>query len=205
MAKRRPERVLVMKHTSAEDIPLEPVNRVQIIRLSADETGSHETHASVAIRCRMGALPFEQASFDLVVLHQLVSDGSEQFLRSALRVLAAGGDLVISGLNSAGLRYRMGNRVDKFPGLKLNRVCKYLKSQSFKIEHCLRLGLAGMPRPLREDSWHGLALPFADRVVLHGHHQSNITNASILRFKQSQRARAASAALDGISSRKAAS
>jgi len=46
-------------------------------------------------------------------------------------------------------------------------------------------------------------LPFADRVVLHGHHQSNIHNAHILRFRQIKTTGRATAALDGCSSREA--
>jgi SAM-dependent methyltransferase len=205
MAKRRPERVLILKRAGADDLVLEPVGRVQIIRLSTDPAAAEST-----VRCWLGALPFAEEAFDLVILHQLVSDGDEPVMRSALQVLVTGGDLVISGLNSAGLQYRIKNREDQFPGLKINRVIEHLKSESFKIEHCFRMGLAGLSRPAPKtcwqgNGWSGLAMPFADHVMLHGHHQSNIQNASILRFKQAKRSRVASAALDGVSSRKAAS
>ena len=200
LANRRPERVLVLKHASAKDLPIETVNGAQIIRLSTDEYST-----DVLLKCRIAALPFEEAAFDLVILHHLLSDGSEPFLAETLRVLVAGGDLVISGLNSSGMRNRIGNRKHQVPALKLNRICNFLKSHSFKVENCLQMGLAGLSRPAPRATWHGLGLPFADRVVLHGHHQSNIKNASILRFKQSRSARVTSAALDGISNRKAAS
>ena len=200
LAKRRPERTLVLKHASAKDLPIEAVNGAQIIRLSTEE---YSTDA--LLKCRIASLPFEEAAFDLVILHHLLSDGSEPFLTETLRVLVAGGDLVISGLNSSGMRNRIGNRKRQVPALKLNRICNFLKSHSFKVENCLQMGLAGLSRPAPRATWHGLGLPFADRVVLHGHHQSNIKNASILRFKQSRSARVTSAALDGISNRKAAS
>ena len=200
LAKRRPERILVLKHASAKDLPIETVNGAQIIRLSTEEYST-----DVLLKCRIAALPFEEAAFDLVILHHLLSDGSEPFLTETLRVLVAGGDLVISGLNSSGMRNRIGNRKRQVPALKLNRICNFLKAHSFKVENCLQMGLAGLSRPAPRATWHGLGLPFADRVVLHGHHQSNIKNASILRFKQSRSARVTSAALDGISNRKAAS
>lgn len=205
MAKRRPQRVLVLKGAGADDLALKSISPVQIIRLSTDQDA-----AGASVRCRLGALPFEEASFDLVVLHQLISDGTEPVMQAVLQVLVAGGDLVISGLNSAGLQYRIRNRKDQFPGLRINRIIENLKSESFKIEHCLRMGLAGLSRPAPKncwhaDSWHGLVMPFADFIVLHGHHQSNIQNASILRFKQTKRSRVSSTALDGVSSRKAAS
>ena len=200
LARRRPERILVLKHASAGDLPLEPVNSAQIIRLSAEEFS-----ADALVRCRITALPFEEAAFDLVILHHLLSDGSEPFLAETLRVMAAGSDLVISGLNSSGMRNRIGNRNHQVPALKLNRICNFLKAHSFKVENCLLMGLAGLSRPAPRATWYGFGLPFADRVVLHGHHQSNIKNASILRFKQTRSARVTAAALDGVSNRKAAS
>lgn len=210
MAKRRPERVLVLKHAGADELALHTLSPVQIIRLSAGEAAGDKTGADAVLSCRLSALPFEEASFELVVLQQLVSDGNEPVMRSALRVLAAGGDLVIIGLNSAGLQYRFRNRQDQFPGLRINRVIEHLKSKSFNIMQCLRMGLAGRSPPAGKNrrhggGWHGLVMPFADHVALHGHHQSNIENASILRFKQARRRRVSSAALDGVSSRKAAS
>lgn len=205
LERRRPERVLVLKHVAAGDLQLAPVSRVLIIRLSTDKTAEN-----AVVHARLSALPFADAAFDLVVLQHLIVDGSEEVLQEALRILTPAGDIIISGLNCAGLRYRVGNRAERYPGLRLNRVIYHLKSQSFKIEKCLRMGLAGMSRPLPgnswfEDNWRGPALPFADRVVIHGHHQSSISNASILRFRQARRARVSSAALDGVSSRKAAS
>lgn len=194
LARRRPSRVLVMKLAGATDLPLEMAGDAQVIRLSTDDTCS-----DAGLRCRLGALPFESAAFDLVILHHLVADGSEDCLAEALRVLAAGGDIVISGLNSSGLRNRIANRKYRLPALKLDRVCKFLKSRSFNVEQCLLMGFGGFSRPAAKPTWHGLGLPFADRVVLHGHHQSNIHNARILRFKQIKAAGHTPAALDGCS------
>jgi SAM-dependent methyltransferase len=199
LSKRRPERVLVLKHAAASDLPVETVSPAQVIRLSTEEFSNQDL-----VRCRIAALPFEEATFDIVILHHLVSDGSEPVLTEALRVMAAGGDIVISGLNSSGLRNRIGNRKHLLPALKLNRICSFLKSQSFNVEQCLQMGLGGFSRPAARATWHGLSLPFADRVVLHGHHQSNMQNTNILRFKQVQPAGVASAALDGCSNREAA-
>ena len=190
----------MLKHANATDLPLEPTNSAQIIRLSDDEFA-----ADAMPRCRISALPFEEAAFDLVILHHLVVDGEEEHLAEALRVLAAGGDIVISGLNSSGLRNRIVNRKQQVPALKLDRMCKFLKAKSFNIEQCLLMGLGGFSRPAPKATWHGVGLPFADRVVIHGHHQSNIPSARILSFKQLKAAGRSSAALDGCSSREAAS
>jgi len=199
LARRRPARILLMKHAGAGDLPLELANPAQVIRLSADESST-----DAILRCRISALPFEEAVFDLVILHHLVADGTEECLAEALRVLAAGGDIVLSGLNSSGLRNRIVNRKQQMPALKIDRICKFLKSKSFNIEQCLLMGLGGFSRPAAKATWHGLGLPFADRVVMHGHHQSNINSAHILRFKQMKSTARNTAALDGCSSREAA-
>jgi len=194
LARRRPSRVLVLKLAGASDLPLEPAAGAQVIRLSSDEAGS-----DAGLRCRISALPFETAVFDLVILHHLIADGSEDCLAEALRVLAAGGDIVISGLNSSGLRNRIANRKSRVPALKLDRICKLLKANSFNVEQCLLMGFGGFSRPAAKPTWHGFGYPFADRVVLHGHHQSGIHNARILRFKQIKAAGQTPAALDGCS------
>jgi SAM-dependent methyltransferase len=200
LARRRPERILVLKHANATDLPLEPAKTAQVIRLSNDEFST-----DTMLACRISALPFEEAVFDLVILHHLVEDGSEPFLAEVLRVMIEGGDIVISGLNSSGLRNRIGNRKKQLPALKLDRICNFLKSQSFDIKQCLLMGWGGFSRPAPRATWHGLGYPFADRAVLHGHHQSNIHNASILRFKNAKRSGISSAALDGCSNREAVS
>ena len=200
LARRRPERILVLKQSGTEDPPLELASPALVVRISSDQSSE-----GVPVRCRLGALPFEEAAFDLVIVHHLLNDGREDFFAEALRVLVAGGDLVISGLNSSGLRNRVENRKHALAALKLNRMCHFLKSNSFKIEDCLQMGLAGLSRPVMRVSRYGIGLPFADRVVLHGHHQSSIKNASILKFRNTRSARVRSAALDGVSSREAAS
>lgn len=200
LARRRPSRVLVLKDASSSDLPLELVRPAHVVRLSTDTCCD-----DAVIQCRLAALPFEEAAFDIVILHHLISDGSEDLLKEILRVLVAGGDLVISGLNSSGLRNRFGNRNRRIPALKLDKVCTFLKSRSFNVEQCLLMGMGGFSIRAPRAILHGLGLPFADRVVLHGHHQSNMNNASILRFKQVRPSRVASAALDGFSSREAAS
>ena len=176
LATRRPERILVLKHAWAGIVPLESVSPVQIIRLNSNSSAS-----GAVLRCRFDALPFEPAVFDLVILNHLLSDGQERVLAETLRVLAPGGDVVLCGLNSTGLRYRFGNRKNHFPGLKIKRVDQVLKAQSFDIKQCLLVGIAGFSRPSPKAVWHGLRLPFADWVVLHGHHRSGLSNINFTR------------------------
>jgi SAM-dependent methyltransferase len=196
LQKRRPQRMLVLKHALAGELQFEAKNPLQTIVLSGDmKAEKAEVHA------RLSALPFEDKTFEVVVLQNLVSDGSEAVLSETLRVLAPAGDIIISGINSAGLLFRLFNRADDFPGLKTNRIIDHLKSQSFNIEHCLCMGLANQSWPGAKEFQHGLTLPFADRVAIHAHDQSSANGASILRFKRARPQRVASAALDGISNR----
>lgn len=200
LERRRPERILVIKHARADDLQFETTHPAQLIRLSTGE-GSPDG----PVRCEVEALPFVESAFDLVILHHVVGDGSEPYLAEVLRVMAAGGHVVISGLNSSGLRNRLVNRRHEMPALKLDKVCNFLKSQSINVELCLLMGLGGFSHPAPKATWHGLGYPFADRVMLHGHQQSDIKNANILRFKQVQPAGMASVALDGCSNREAVS
>lgn len=200
LARRRPENILVLKHAAAKDLRLEPATDARIVRLSSDIYSRQ-----AMLRCRLDELPFEEATFDMVILHHLVGDGGEAFVAEALRVLIEGGDVVISGLNSSGLRNKLFNRKRELAALKLDKVCTVLKSKSFKVEQCLMMGWGGFSRPAPKATWHGLGVPCADRAILHGHHQSNIANGSIVRFKPLGATAASQAALDGCSSLEIAS
>jgi SAM-dependent methyltransferase len=200
LARRRPGKVLILKHEAARDLHLDPPAETRIVRLNTDEDSPQSV-----LHCRLGALPFEEATFDMVILHHLVQDGSEPFVAEAMRVLIEGGDVIISGLNSSGLRNRIFNRKHELAALKLDKVCQFLKSRSFQLEQCLMMGWGGFSKPSPKATWHGLGYPFADRVILHGHHQSTLTNGRILRFKPLKATAVTKAALDGCSSLEIAS
>ena len=97
LARRRPERILLLKHSASRDLQLEIDYPTQLVRLDSTAGADH-----APVKCRLDALPFEESVFDLVVLHHLVDDGTEPLLDEAIRVLVDGGDVVISGLNSSG-------------------------------------------------------------------------------------------------------
>lgn len=200
IARRRPDRILVVKHGGAGDLKFEAGERTYVIRL-----GSGGDAMDAPLRCRIGELPFVEASFELVILHHVVCDASEPVFAEVMRVMSAGGDLVVSGLNSSGLRSRFMQRKHGVPALKLDRVCQTLKSNSVNVELCLLMGLGGFSRPAPKATWHGLGYPFADRVMLHGHRQRAIKNKNVLLFKHVQPAGLVSVALDGCSNREAAS
>jgi len=200
LTQRRPSRILVLKKAGEEDLVLETSGDPQVIRLTTDATCS-----KAPVTANIESLPFEENVFDLVILHHVVKDGKEPLLDGVMSVLVPGGDIVISGLNSTGLKYYFGNPKRRLPGIELDHMTVNLKNRSLQLRECTLMGVAGLPWPSPKSSWHGLGLPFADHVALHAHHHSASSNTNVLRFKQVQRAGLTSAALDGCNNRSAAS
>src|SRR5690606_27613943 len=82
LKKRRPQRVLVLKHALAAGVSVDLGTASEVLNVSSDE------HASdAAVQARLSALPFEGETFDLVVLQHLINDGDEAVLTEAIRVL----------------------------------------------------------------------------------------------------------------------
>lgn len=195
--KRRPQRVLLLKHALAADIICHCSESTEVVSLSSDARAD-----GAQLYARLSALPFEDVAFDLIVLQHLINDGNEPTLGEAMRVLAPGGDIIISGLNHAGLRYHSSQRDNQFPAIKINKAIHLLKSHSFTITHSLRAGFAGMSWPKAERGWLASSLPFADRVVLQAHHRSG---QHIVRLSSLEKVRSASvstAVFDAVSRRK---
>ena len=85
----------VFLHTASEAYGLS-------IRLCQDESRSD----CRKVRCETSQLPFQDGTFNMVVLHHVVADGSEPELAEAVRVLARNGVLILLGLNRMGWRYQ---------------------------------------------------------------------------------------------------
>ena len=92
LARRRPQRILLLKHAASRDLQLEIDFTTQVVRLDSDVVSDFSP-----LQCRLDLLPFEESVFDLVILHHLVNDGTEPLMDEALRVLVEGGDVIISG------------------------------------------------------------------------------------------------------------
>ena len=195
--KRRPQRVLLLRHALAADIIVDVGASTEVVSISSEECAS-----GAQIHARLSALPFEDATFDLVVLQHLISDGNEAVLAEAIRVLAPGGDIIISGLNHAGLRYHTSRDCKPFPAIKINRVTVHLKSNSFMLTRSLRAGFAGMAWPQVATGWLGSSLPFFDRVALQAHHHSGNHVMRLSSLEKVRTTSVASAALDAFSHRK---
>lgn len=133
--------------------------------LAADIADGAEPPAAISLHCEFDALPFENASLDLVVLpHALeLARDPHQTLREVERVLRPEGRVVILGLNPAslwGLRQNLGRLVPgRDRGLFLPRAGDFigywrlrdwLRLLSFEVDGA-RFGLYSPP--LRTDPW----------------------------------------------------
>lgn len=200
MERRRPQRVLILKHEASPELVIHAGSSAEVVRLSNEVKPEN-----AQIIARLNAMPFEDVTFDLVIIQHLISDGTEEVLAEATRVLAPGGDMVISGLNRYGLRYHSERKTKRYPGIKINRTIFHLNSNLFTIKHCLRSGFLGMSRPLAHESLSGVTLPFADRVVLHARHRSGGQPMRLADLKSARAASVASVALNGLRNRNSSS
>ena len=58
------------------------------------------------VRCETAKLPFQDDSFEIIVMHHVFSDGHEPELDEAVRILAGDGELFVLGRGKLGLRAR---------------------------------------------------------------------------------------------------
>jgi SAM-dependent methyltransferase len=174
----------VFLHTASEICGLS-------IRLNQDE----DTVVNQKVRCESGQLPFQDKSFQSVVLHHVVSDGSETELQEAVRVLARDGVLIVLGLNRMGWRYRFQERSGQLPGLSPLKVKSRLESLHMTMQGFAGAGLGGMKRPVwMHSGFASLGAPLADIVLLQAKHANN-PEVTPLRFRKSRAGVVQSAAM----------
>lgn len=140
------------------------------VSLRGDDGGTQAGRLS----CSSSQLPFQDATFCTVVLHQIVGDGREPELEEAIRVLAPGGALFVLGLNRAGWRYRHQQGALRLPGFAPLRVRARLEHFDMSVRCFAAAGLLGRPGP--RFSCRGLAAPgvlLADMVLLEAHHHDS--------------------------------
>jgi SAM-dependent methyltransferase len=136
------------------------------------------------IRCNTGELPFQDKVFSMVVLHHVLSDGTEAELSEAVRVLARDGVLIVLGLNRLGWRYRSQGKIRRLPGLAPLKVKFELDRLDMTMQGFAGAGLLNMSRPVFMHSGPaGLALPFADVILLQARHRDS-PEMTPLRFRQ---------------------
>ncbi len=193
LERRRPQRVLLVSRDPGAFPDLEPLAHRGVVRMHAGPVFEDDPLA-----CDSAALPFQDESFEVVIMHHVFSDGAEPEFRETRRILAGGGDLFVLGKGSLGLRSRFGSPGDDLPALKVRTLCRRLQASSFRIEHCVGVGLLGIPVSC-ERRWQQPALPFADSVLIMGHHRTAKPIVTPLRFSQPQTVGVQSAVADHLS------
>ena len=188
--KRRPQRTLLISNDPAEFPDLACSNVVTI----HSGSGSPDD----IVRCDTAKLPFQDDSFEIIVMHHVFSDGLEPELDEAERILAGDGELFVLGRGILGPRAQAAKTRTVLPGLKVRQVCQRLKSRSFIIEHCAGNGLLGMPVSC-DRRWQRPALPFADIIVVYGRRHQSKPIVTPLRFSQAQTVGVQAAAMDSLS------
>lgn len=134
------------------------------------------------LSCRSNELPFVEASFRLVVLWHVLGTGEEAELAEACRVLAAGGDLLILGLQQRKFMAESGAEAASLPVLQRRQVQHNLQDAGMNLVAAMGTGL-----PLRSN-WvvhhAGLAsllLPWSRLLLLQARH-GNPASPSPLRL-----------------------
>jgi SAM-dependent methyltransferase len=182
-----PQRLLLISARSAECPALPELAGMHLAPLncSGDLAGG-------VLSCRVSALPFEARVFDVVILHQLISDGREAVLIEAQRVLKAGGQLLVIGCG------RFGGAGKAGPGLRAQRLCQTLRRRAFQIRQCEGLGWRGRGVSLGA-AWQRPLLEFCELVLVRARHQDHEPVVTTLRFSRPGPSAARGAALDSLS------
>jgi hypothetical protein len=176
-ARRRPGRVLLMTPDPERFPRLGDWNIVRIARDGSSGTGP--------VTCDTGQLPFQEGSFDIVLLHHVAEDGREPEVHEAWRVLCSGGDIFLLGTGGYGARALLNSMKSDHPRIKVLQVCQQLRRRAFEVEQCAACGLAGVPL-YWERWWQRPALPLADTLVIHGRHRPLRPIVKSLRFGRTQ-------------------
>ncbi len=151
---------------------------------------------------RPQALPFQDASFDCVVLLHLISDGAQPELAEACRVLTPAGLLMLVGLNRLGwvcqVQHRGLPQNARLPGMAPLKVSRALLKLGMRSESFAGAGMLG-----RKASTGGTVLrvctrvfePLADLILICARHRDR-ASITPLRFSGST-GRIQSAAIRG--------
>ena len=127
--------------------------------------------AGPRVCCDSASLPFQDGAFCMVVLHHVVSDGSEKELSEACRVLDRSGVLILLGLNRMGWRFRSQDRIRRLPGIAPLRVKQSLERLDMTMQGFAGAGLAGRDRPaVMSRGLSSVGVPLADLLLLQAGH-----------------------------------
>jgi len=175
--------ILEIHHVAA------PLMNPELFRDSTREIGvfislnkGNEPDYAQPIKCRTTSLPFPDSLFSKVVLHHVVSDGTELELDEAVRVLSRDGVLIILGINRLGWRFRIQGRFRRLPGIAPLKVKSRLARLEMSMQGFAGAGLIGLRRPVFMSSGlAGLGSPIADVILLQARHRGRPEMAPLTR------------------------
>ncbi|NND45453.1 MAG: hypothetical protein HKN58_09025 [Xanthomonadales bacterium] len=150
-----------------------------------------------AARCALDELPFEENTFELVVVRDMIADGSEALVDEACRVLVAGGQLWITGPGRFGGQWR-----DR-PGvraLRATRLCRALEARAFRVAQCDGIGVRGRPAVL-SSAWQRPLMSWCEQIIVRARHRDHDARVTPMRFSRPGATAATGAVLDGVSRR----
>lgn len=123
------------------------------------------------LSCRSQELPFVEASFRLVVLWHVLGTGEEAELAEACRVLAAGGDLLILGLQQRKFMTDAGGQGTSLPVLQRRRVLHNLQDAGMNLVTAMGTGLPMCKHwVVQQAGLTGMLLPLSRLLLLQARH-----------------------------------
>ncbi len=184
--------VLLIKHPSLPWPPLSCIERNQRsfgLAVHLDQGKCSERHSG--LQSRSDELPFVEASFKQVALWHIIATGREKELAEACRVLAPGGELLVLGLNSNGVRSRRDKQAKLLPRLQRQGLSRRLLDLGMEVTGVLGVGLFGSglfglgSRVFQQRGFGALLLPVADLIVIRAQ-AINPANIAPMRLGQFQ-------------------
>jgi SAM-dependent methyltransferase len=197
LRQQRPHRVLVGDFqlnvfANFETSEVKTQDRSLLVRVG--DSGAAELMISPDIRCRYDELPFEDHSFNMIVLHYPDIAADDGVLDELQRILAGGGQLIILG------RGRWGKKTElvRFkPSMNAASLSRRLQQKGFQIRQCEGFGIRSLKCHLSKP-WQSLGLQLCNQVMIRAEHKSIRPVVTPFRFSQPQAAGVRSAALDGL-------
>jgi SAM-dependent methyltransferase len=136
------------------------------------------------VHCNSEALPFQDRVFGRVVLHHVLTDGTEAELAEAVRVLASDGLLLILGLNRQGWRYRTQGKFRALPGMAPLRIKGRLDRLEMSLQSFAGAGLLNRTGPrFMAHGLSALGVPLADVILIQARHAGG-PEITPLRFRK---------------------
>jgi len=165
--------VLLIKHPALPWPELSCIERNQRsfgLAVHLEQGKSAERYSG--LQSRSDELPFLESSFKQVALWHVIATGQEAELAEACRVLAPDGELLLLGLNSAGLRARRYQQAKNLPRLKRQALSRRLSELGMEVTGVLGTGLLGAglfglaDRVFQQNGFGALLLPVVDLLVI---------------------------------------